>query len=70
MERYEISPGIFSELIRALEWDHGRTYATMTKLMDYAFGVAGTVGLAMCRVLRPESKSATGRVVELWVLRW
>lgn len=68
MNRYEIPPAIFIDLIRALEWDlDGRTYATMTDLMDYAFGVAGTVGLAMCRVLRPENESAIGRAVELGV---
>ncbi len=68
MARYEIAPGIFTDLIRALEWDlDGRNYETVSELMDYAFGVAGTVGLAMCRVLRPENEAAVGRAVELGV---
>jgi 15-cis-phytoene synthase len=52
LEVHGVPRELFLDLISALEGDlEGRRYETLEDLVTYCYGVASTVGLAMCRVL-------------------
>lgn len=46
---------------------HGRLVASEGELIDYAYGVAGTVGLMMCAVLEASAPQARAHAVDLGI---
>lgn len=67
-QAFAIPPRLFVSLTAALRSDLDTVrYRTLDDLLDYCFGVASTVGLAMCRVLGASGGHAYARAAELGV---
>lgn len=68
MLRHKVPPAVFVDLIEALEADLGRRhYETTPQLIRYCYGVAATVGVAMCHVLGATDDQTCARAAEMGV---
>jgi phytoene synthase len=65
---YKIPEKYALDLLRGMEMDvQGRTYSSLEDLLDYAYCVAGTVGLMMCPVMGLTDPAALKNAVHMGI---
>lgn len=67
-QELNINPVLIQQLIDGVEWDmHHNRIASQAQLLRYSYGVASTVGILMCYVLKVKDPNALRFAVDLGI---
>ena len=69
MNKYTIDSSIPTDLVKGIEYDLNNSVniKDMDKLIEYAYRVAGTVGLMFCKIIKENDKDQNLRAIQLGV---
>ena len=69
MNKYSIDSSIPIDLIKGIEYDLNNSVniKDMNELIEYAYRVAGTVGLMFCRIINENDKDQNLRAIQLGI---
>jgi phytoene synthase len=69
MKKYSIDSSIPIDLIKGIEYDLNNSVdiRDMNELIEYAYRVAGTVGLMFCRIIKENDKDQNLRAIQLGI---